>query len=158
MRYVLIDRITSLERGRTITALKNVTASDGLVSQYAPDLWALPSSMVLESMAQAAGLLVASTIQFRAQPVLAKVQPFSTEGLAVPGDQVILCAELRTLRHAGCQTYATARVNSTLLAEASILLALVPHDNISRGEALRARIARTFPGWFDEPAVVEVRL
>jgi len=156
MRYILIDRITCLEPGRTIIAVKNVTARESLVTEYGSDLWALPPSMLLEAMAQAAGLLVASTIQFRAQPVLAKVQPFSADGFAVPGDQITLRAELRELRDAGCQLDATAHVGSTRLAEATIFLALVPLDAFGRAEELRARMARTFPGWFVEPAAVEV--
>src|SRR3982750_4203183 len=108
MRYVLLA---------PITALKNVAAGDGFVTEYASDLWALPPSMLLEAMAQAAGLLVASAIHFRAQPVLAKVQPFAADRLAVPADQVIVRAELRQLRHAGCRAHATARVGSTLLGD-----------------------------------------
>jgi len=156
MRYVLIDRITSIDPGRTIAALKNVAAGDGLVTQYSSDLWALPPAMLLETMAQAAGLLVASTIHFRAQPVLAKVQPFAADRLAVPGDQVLLHAELCELRDAGCRTHATARVGLTLLAEATIFLALVPLDERGRREQLRAHMARIFPGWFGEPAAAEV--
>ena len=156
MRYVLIDRIESLEPGRGVTAVKNVTMSDALLTQYADDVWALPPSMLLESMAQAAGVLVASTTDFRAQPVLAKVQPFSTRRLAVPGDQVTVSAELRELRAEGCQAHAIARIGDLVIAEASLFLGLVPLDQETRG-SLRAHLTRAFPGWFDEPAVLEVQ-
>lgn len=154
MRYVLIDRIHSLEPGRALTGVKNVTMSDALLTQYAPDVWALPPTMLLESMAQAAGVLVVSTVDFTAQPVLAKIQPFSARRLAVPGDQVTVSAHLRELRGAGCQADAIARLGESVIAEASIFLGLAPLAEKSRGR-LRSHLARTFPGWFDEPAVLE---
>jgi len=155
MRYVLMDRICSLEPGRTLTGLKNVTMSDALLTRYAVDLWALPPAMLLEAMAQAAGVLVASTIDFRAQPVLAKVQPFWCERLAVPGDQIVVSVQLLELRSEGCRAGVIARVGSDVAAEATIFLALAPLEEPTRAR-LRAHMAHTFPGWFDEPAVVEV--
>lgn len=156
MRYVLIDRIDRLEPRRTLVAVKNVTMTDAMLTQYAPALWALPPAMLLESMAQAAGVLVAAAIDFRAQPVLAKVQPFSARRLAVPGDQITVSAELRELRDEGCQADTTARIGGVVVAEASIFLGLAPLQESQRGR-LRAHLARTFPGWFDEPAVLEVQ-
>ena len=67
MRYVLIDRITALEPGRTLKAIKNVSLSDDLVARVRPGVSALPGSMVLEAMAQAAGLLVVASVQAPAQ-------------------------------------------------------------------------------------------
>jgi len=72
MRYVLIDRITALVPGQSLAAIKNVSFADDLVTHYAPGLSALPAAMVLEAMAQAAGLLVAATLTAPAQPVLAR--------------------------------------------------------------------------------------
>jgi 3-hydroxyacyl-[acyl-carrier-protein] dehydratase len=156
MRYVLIDRIDSLEPGRALSGVKNVTMSDALLTQYAPDVWALPPAMLLESMAQAAGVLVVSTVDFHAQPVLAKVQPFSARRLAIPGDQVTVSAELRELRGGGCRADASARVGEAVIADASIFLGLPPLEEPQRGR-LRAHLARIFPGWFGEPTMLEVQ-
>ena len=98
MRYVFVDRITRLEPGRILSACKNVTFSDGLATTYLPGISALPASMVLETMAQAAGLLVAATVPAPSLPVLAKVQPFSAHGLARPGDCVTVDARLEDVR------------------------------------------------------------
>jgi 3-hydroxymyristoyl/3-hydroxydecanoyl-(acyl carrier protein) dehydratase len=159
MRYVLIDRITSLERGRALRAVKNVSVSDDLVTRYGPGFSALPATMVLEAMAQAAGLLVAATIDARAQPVLAKVQPFTAYGDAVPGDQVWLDAALEELRDEGCRARVRATVGDRAIADATIYLALVPLDAdgaLHRAGQLRACLADTFPGWFNTVAVAEI--
>ena len=154
MRYVLIDRIVAVTPGRALTAVKNVSASDDLVTRYAPGVSALPSSMVLEAMAQAAGLLVVATIGVRAQPVLAKVQPFEAHGLAVPGDQIRLDAELEDLRDEGCRARVAASVSGRPLADATIYLGLVPLDE---GTALRLReaLADSFTDFFEVGPQVE---
>src|SRR5262245_45602696 len=158
MRYILVDRITSLAPGQQVTAIKNVSASDDLVSHYGHGLSAMPSTMVLEAMAQAAGLLIAATIDCAAQPMLAKVNPFSSYGLARPGDRIVLCAELDELRDQGCVCRVTASIDGRLLASATIYLALVPFsvcgDAVS-AEPMRLALADAFPGWFAASALQE---
>jgi 3-hydroxymyristoyl/3-hydroxydecanoyl-(acyl carrier protein) dehydratase len=150
MRYVLIDRIVSLEPGRSLTAYKQVTASDDLLTRYAPGVLALPSTMVLEAMAQAAGLLLAATIQAAAQPVLAKVRPFTARGYARPGDRVDVRVGLDALRKEGCRTGVTASIEGRPLAEATIYLSLVPlgPDAAAAAALLRSGLAEAFPEWF----------
>jgi hypothetical protein len=89
--------------------------------------------------------------------VLAKVQPFAAYGQARSGDQIVLHAELRELREQGAVTHATGSIGSTLLAEATIYLGLVPLDGATgaarQGDTLRACMADTFPEWFGLPEV-----
>ena len=151
MRYVLIDRITALVPGQSLAAIKNVSYGDDLVTRYAPGLSALPAAMVLEAMAQAAGLLVAASITSLAQPVLAKVQPFSMYGHARPGDCLAIRAKLEEIRTEGCRSRVAASIDGRVLADATIHLALVPLDGVdgsAHASALRAVLADTFPGWF----------
>jgi 3-hydroxyacyl-[acyl-carrier-protein] dehydratase len=151
MRYVLIDRITALVPGQSLAAVKNVSYGDDMVTRYAPGLSALPAAMLLEAMAQAAGLLVAASITDPAQPVLAKVQPFSSYGHARPGDCVAIRAELEELRSEGCRARVTASIDGRALADATIHLALIPLEGSTAGARapiLRAVLADTFPEWF----------
>jgi len=160
VRYILIDRITSLAPGRRLTAVKNVSLSDGMVTPYGPGLSALPASMVLEAMAQAAGLLVVATSASPSQPVLAKVQPFTAFRAAAAGDQIEIEAELQDLRDEGARAGVRASVGGEPLAEATIYLALVAIDGPGAAERvalLRGRLQETFPGWFPFAAPVEMR-
>ncbi len=161
MRYVLVDRITSLTPGRTLRAIKNVSAGDGMVTRYAPGMWMLPASMVLEAMAQAAGLLVIATTGGAALPVLAKVRPFTVFADAVPGDQVCLEAQLEELGHGGCRAGVTAAVDGRPLAAATLYLALVPLDGpesaAARSAPLRAALGDAFPDWFGARGIEEGR-
>jgi 3-hydroxymyristoyl/3-hydroxydecanoyl-(acyl carrier protein) dehydratase len=151
MRYVLLDRIVDLDQPRSIRALKCIRADDELIVHHAPGLSAWPASMLFEAMAQAAGLLVIAALGFDRQPVLAKLQPGETMGLAQPGDEVAVTARVITLRDAGCVAYATAAIADRSVAMAQIYLGLVPHtgpDASSRASALAAHLDATFPGWF----------
>jgi 3-hydroxyacyl-[acyl-carrier-protein] dehydratase len=149
LRYVLIDRITALEPGRALAAIKNVSLSDSLVTRIRPGVSALPGSMVLEAMAQAAGLLVVASVHEPAQPVLAKVQPFTAHRDAVAGDRIELRAELQELRREGARAHATALVDGTTIAEAVIYLGLMPIEDEERIALMRERLTDAFPGWFD---------
>jgi 3-hydroxymyristoyl/3-hydroxydecanoyl-(acyl carrier protein) dehydratase len=139
--------------------MKNVTASDDLMmTDGTGEMW-LPSAMLLEAMAQAAGLLVAVTIDCKAQPVLAKVQPFTAYGQARAGDQIELYAELEELRAEGCRARTFAAIERCTLAEATIYLALMPLEDGAAGtrrEQLRARLATIYPDWFYSEASEEV--
>lgn len=148
MRYVLIDRILAIAPGRTLTALKNVSASDDLVSTYGRGRSALPASMVLEAMAQGAGLLATATNGAQAQPVLAKVQPFTSHGDAAPGDQIRIEAALEDVRPEGCRAHVIASVDGRPLADAMVYLGFVPLDE-ARAAIMHAALEDTFPGWFD---------
>src|SRR5262245_30796685 len=108
--------------------------------------------MLLEAMAQAAGLLVVASVRTPAQPVLAKVQPFTAYADAAAGDQVELRAELQDLRAEGARAEVRAAVGGTTIADAVIYLALMPLDaevDAERVALMHERLADTFPEWFD---------
>jgi len=153
VRYVLVDRITALAPGRTLKAIKNVSLSDDLVTRIRPGVSALPGSMVLEAMAQAAGLLVVASVETPAQPVLAKVQPFTAYADAVAGDRIELEAELDDLRGEGARATVTAIVDGVRIAEAVIYLGLMPIEDDERIAVMRDRLGDAFPGWFDMVAL-----
>ena len=144
MRYVLIDRIVSLAPGRTLSGFKNVTAAEDLVSDEGRGRRALPASMVLEAMAQGAGLLALATSDGRSQPVLAKVQPFASYGDAVPGDQVRIDAALEDVRTEGCRARVTASIDGRPLADATVYLGFVALDD-AQAAVMRAALEETFP-------------
>src|SRR5258708_10693349 len=151
MRYILIDRITALVPGHSLDAIKNVSHAEDLVTRDGAGRSALPGTMVLEAMAQAAGLLAAATIAVPAQPVLAKVQPFTAYRDARPGDAVAIRAELEELRTEGCRTRVAASIDDRPLADATIFLALVPLQGpgaASRAASMPPLLAETFPQWF----------
>ena len=148
MRYLLVDQILDLAVGDHIRALKNVTASDAFAVTRASGHIVLPASMMLEAMAQAAGLLVAASWP-DAQPLLAKVNGFQTNAEARPGTRLLISARLAEARAMeGCALSASAESDDGLRAEATIYLALVPFAGEAQRDEARARLKGLFPQIF----------
>jgi 3-hydroxyacyl-[acyl-carrier-protein] dehydratase len=148
VRYVLVDRILSLTPHQHLRALKNVTATDEAAVSAGAGMPHLPAAMLLESMAQAAGLLVIASSATAVQPVLAKVQAFAMSSLARPGDRIVVDASLDDLRPEGARLRVTAGVDERTIASAVVLLALVGIDAPDEQQLLTARLAALFPAWF----------
>lgn len=55
--FLLVDRVVELERGQRIKALKNVSINEPFFSGHFPSRPVMPGVLILEALAQAAGLL-----------------------------------------------------------------------------------------------------
>jgi len=70
MRFCLIDRILSLERGKRIVAVKNLSLAEEYLADHFPTFPVLPGVLMLEGLVQAAAWLVQATTDFRYGRVL----------------------------------------------------------------------------------------
>jgi len=86
MRWFWIDRFDEFVRGKHATAVKNVSLAEEHMHDHFPGVALMPNSLVVEGMAQTAGLLVADAIDFNRRVVLAKVAGAEFHFDAVPGD------------------------------------------------------------------------
>ena len=55
--FLLVDRVTSIEKGKRIVAIKNVTINEPFFTGHFPHRPVMPGVLILEAMAQAAALL-----------------------------------------------------------------------------------------------------
>ena len=112
MRWIWIDAITNFQPGKSMTAVKHVSrAEEHLAYHFAGDperdmrtLPVMPASLMIEGMAQTAGILVGACNDFREKVVLAKVviARFSLD--ARPGDSLRYHATLDRIDRAGGAT------------------------------------------------------
>jgi len=56
--FLLVDRVTELESGRRIVAIKNVTINEPFFQGHFPGRPVMPGVLIIEAMAQAGGVLV----------------------------------------------------------------------------------------------------
>jgi 3-hydroxyacyl-[acyl-carrier-protein] dehydratase len=126
--FLLVDRVLEVEPGKRIRAIKNVTINEPFFQGHFPGAPVMPGVLIIEAMAQAAAILSFRTLD--AVPdgsrliYFAGIDNARFKRRVVPGDQLVLEAELtRIVRGIGKFT-ARARVGEALAAEAELMAAL----------------------------------
>ena len=142
---LLVDAITDHEAGRRLVAVKNVTVNEEFFQGHFPGAPLLPAVLMLESLAQVAAILL---LQREDGPPNARV---SLRGVndakfrrqVVPGDRLRLEITLGRRRSSLARAQAAAYVGDQVVAEAELLLGLVPDRTVIDPSAIvhpRARI------------------
>lgn len=93
MRWIWLDHIVELQSGQRCVAIKNVSLSEDVVHDHFPAvpgahpaIPCMPHSLIIEGMAQTAGILVGYTGGLKEKVILAKIgKAVFTEVLAQPG-------------------------------------------------------------------------
>ena len=126
--FLLVDRVLEIEEGARIKALKNVTINEPFFGGHFPGRPVMPGVLILEALAQAAALLA-----FKAMSDgLGKDTVYYFVGIdgarfkrpVVPGDQLVLEAELIRSKAAVYKFKARATVDGELAAEAELMCAV----------------------------------
>jgi 3-hydroxyacyl-[acyl-carrier-protein] dehydratase len=125
--FLLIDRVLAytLEPEITLTALKNVSVNEPFFTGHFPGKPVMPGVLILESLAQACGMLAHIALATQADPggiyYLVKIDNARFTRKVVPGDQLILeVTQTRILRGMGKYT-ARASVNGEVVASCELM-------------------------------------
>jgi 3-hydroxyacyl-[acyl-carrier-protein] dehydratase len=110
MRWFWIDRFNEFVRGKQATAVKNVSLAEEHLHDHFPGAALMPNSLIVEGMAQTAGLLVAEALEFGRRVVLAKVAKAEFQYDAVPGDTLLFRATILDLKPTGSLASVTSVV------------------------------------------------
>ena len=94
MRWFWVDRFIDFKSGTSARALKNVSLAEEHVHDHFPGYPVHPQSLMIEGMAQTAGVLVGEAMDFREKVILAKIGRAKFHCLVVPGDQIVYNAEV----------------------------------------------------------------
>jgi 3-hydroxyacyl-[acyl-carrier-protein] dehydratase len=126
--FVLIDRVISMELGKEITALKNVSINEPFFPGHFPHHPVMPGVLIVEAMAQAAAILSFKTMG--AKPTDDSVYYFAGIDSArfkkpvSPGDQIILNVKIDRILKGIWKYVGVARVDGVVVAEASMMCIL----------------------------------
>lgn len=104
MRWIWIDRFESFQPGESATAIKNITLAEEHLHDYYPGCPVMPATLIIEGMAQTAGILVGHARQFREKVILAKVNRAEFVDEARPGDQLRYVATIESIDDAFART------------------------------------------------------
>jgi 3-hydroxyacyl-[acyl-carrier-protein] dehydratase len=125
--FLLVDRVVSVEPGDRILAYKNLSINEPFFDGHFPEKPVFPGVLLLEAMAQAAGILGFVTMD--KTPEDGSIYYFvGTDNLrfkrpCVPGDQVMLHASIVSERRGIWKFEVESRVDDELAASGTILCA-----------------------------------
>src|SRR5712691_1482600 len=122
---LLVDRIEELEADR-IVGIKNVTVNEPFFDGHFPDYPVMPGVLIIEAMAQVAGVLVLSQIPDRnkKQVLLASVEQAKFRRPVRPGDQLRIEMKVLRLKSSVAKMSGVATVDGVVVAEAEVLCKL----------------------------------
>ena len=125
--FLFVDRVVEMDLGKSIVAYKNVTVNEEFFNGHFPDTPVMPGVLIIEAMAQAAGILGFKTMDKK--PSDGSIYYFvGSEKLrfkrpVVPGDQLRLEATIMTEKRGIWKFDCKATVEGELVSSGIIICA-----------------------------------
>lgn len=133
VRYVLLDRITLLQPPELARGIKCVALSDDCFADHFPGHPIMPGALILEALAQLAGVLLEATMRQRDRhdlhALLTMIDRAKFRHVVRPGDRLELEARVLTVTEDGGQAQGYARVDGQLVAEGQLSFAFAQVTN-----------------------------
>src|SRR5271170_6645958 len=121
MRWIWIDKFTEFTSRQSATAIKNVTLAEEHLHDLYPAFPIVPHSLIVEGMAQTAGILVGEARNFSEKVILAKIGRATFHRLVRPGDTMAYAARIDQLSEHGASISGTVKVGEELVAEIELM-------------------------------------
>lgn len=126
--FLMVDRVVELVPGERIIAYKNITANEEVFNGHFPNAPIFPGVMIIEAMAQASGVLGFATVNKKAEDntlyLFAGVDGVRFKRQVIPGDRLMLYAEIDSVKRNIWRFNCRATVDDQLACEAQLLCAL----------------------------------
>ena len=125
--FVLVDRILEHDPGGRLVATKNVTGAEDFFAGHFPSQPVMPGVLILEALAQAAGIWLLKTAP---DPRRVEIRVVGIDGAkfrrpVVPGDQLRFKLRLLNVKRRTMKMRGEAFVDGQLVAEAELLATVV---------------------------------
>ena len=127
--FLLVDRVLSVTPGKSVVALKNVTANEAHFAGHFPGYAVMPGVLIVEALEQAGGVLAWESVSEEERHwilYLVGVDNARFKAPVRPGDQLILNVELVKRRRTLWYLTARAEVDGKTVAETELILANGP--------------------------------
>ena len=127
--FLLVDRVLEVKKGNYCKAIKNISGNEEIFQGHFPNQAVLPGVMIIEAMAQTAGIVIHSCkkeAESRQIVFFAGIDKAKFRIPVVPGDQIVIETSLINQRRNFWVFEGNARVDNKLAAQAEIKLMLHP--------------------------------
>ncbi|AEG92844.1 3-hydroxymyristoyl/3-hydroxydecanoyl-(acyl carrier protein) dehydratases-like protein [Ramlibacter tataouinensis TTB310] len=123
--FLLVDRVTAMEKGKSIQAIKNVTINEPFFIGHFPHRPVMPGVLILEAMAQAAALLSfatqGTTPDDKTVYYFAGIDAARFKRPVEPGDQMLMDVTLERQKAGIFRFKGCTRVGEELACEAELM-------------------------------------
>lgn len=128
MRWIWIDKFLEFESGKRAVSLKNVTLAEEHLHDHFPGFPVMPECLMIEAMAQTAGILVGEARNFQEKVILAKIKKAAFFDYVRPGDTLILHAEIESIAPEAASTAGKIMRGDKLIAEISLMFSHIDNN------------------------------
>jgi len=119
--FLLIDRVKDISKGKSAIGVKNVTVNEEFFNGHFPDKPVMPGVLIIEAMAQTAGVLVVDTLGMIDKGLLVYFMTLDQtrfRNLVGPGDQLELHVSVIRGRGKVWKFWGEGKVDGKIVAEA----------------------------------------
>ncbi len=110
MRWIWIDKFIEFTPRVSASAVKNVSLAEEHLHDLHPAFPIVPHSLIVEGMAQTAGILVGEARNFEEKVILAKIGRATFHRLVRPGDTIVFQATIDQLNEQGASISGTVKI------------------------------------------------
>src|SRR5437762_7659335 len=121
MRWIWIDKFLEFTSSDLATAVKNVSLAEEHLHDLYPAFPIVPHSLIVEGMAQTAGILVGEARNFEEKVILAKIGKATFHRLVRPGETIEFSAKIDQLNEQGASISGTVMTDGDLVAEIDLM-------------------------------------
>lgn len=124
--FLLVDKITEIEEGKKAVGIKNVTVNEPFFQGHFPGNPIMPGVLIVESLAQVGAVMLLSLPENKGKlGVFTGINSMKFRRQVVPGDTLLLEAELVTYRHGMGKANVKATVDGAVTAAGEISFAVI---------------------------------
>ncbi len=126
--FLLVDRILEVVPGERAVGIKNVSLAEEYLHDHFPGFPVMPACLMIEGMAQTAGILVGQARGFAEKVILAKVKRAVFHGLVRPGQQLRYEARIEQINDLAAMTAGRIVCGDELIGEVDLVFSHIDQN------------------------------